>query len=262
MRIRSCYVAEFIGTFILVFGGLTSVALAVTVSAFSGLFQVAAIWGISLTIAIYACGSVSGSHLNPAISLAFAFHGDLPKSRLPGYIVAQMLGAFVAAAIVYALFHAHILHYEHTHAIERGSPGSEATAMIFGEYFPNPEGKALSPTHLTILQSHAFFAELLGTALLAFAIFTYTHKNNQLAPSPALIAPAIGATLAGLICLFAPLTMAGFNPARDLAPRIFSAIAGWGNWSFEANGWGVAHRLCDRSNHRRTNRRMVRKSPL
>lgn len=232
------FLAEILGTFLLVFGGLASVAGVIALEAFSGLFQVAAVWGLSLTLGIYLCGGISGGHFNPAITLAFATQGGFSWKRVPLYISGQMLGAFLAAVAVYALFGDAISAYEANNAIVRGTAGSEASGMIFGEYFPNPGGKPLPSPADAWGTERAFFAELLGTALLALAVFGLTDKRNSVAPSSALVAPAISATLALLICIFAPLTMACFNPARDLAPRLFSMWAGWGEWAFQANGWG------------------------
>ena len=88
-----------------------------------------------------------------------------------------------------------------------------------------------------VSHGRACFAEVLGTALLALAIFGFTAKENSGGPG-AMVPFAIGLALTALICIFAPLTMAGFNPARDLAPRVFSALAGWKSIPFSTNGIG------------------------
>ena len=232
------FFGELVGTFLLVFFGCSAVATAVTFNAPVGLFQVAAVWGLGLSVAIYLTGSISGAHLNPAISLAFTMTGELPKRMLIPYVLAQFLGAFLAAAGVYALFGGAIRLHEEAIGVVRGSAGSEATAMIFGEFFPNPSGQPLGVRPEGIVShARAFFAEFLGTALLALAVFGFTHRNNSGGPG-VLLPLAIGLTLTTLICIFAPLTMACFNPARDLAPRLFSAMAGWGVHPFKVNGAG------------------------
>ena len=166
------------------------------------------------------------AHFNPAITLAFAFQADFPKRRIPGYFVAQLLGAFIAASAVFFLFESQISALEESKHITRGEPESIATARIFGEYFAKPV------SHIT-----AICAEFLGTLLLALVIFGFTAKQNKSGPGP-MTPIAIGMALTTLICVFAPLTQAGFNPARDLAPRFFSAIAGWGTVPFSHNGMG------------------------
>lgn len=229
---------ELVGTFLLVFFGCGSVATAVALEAPVGLFQVAIVWGLGLSAAIFVTGSASGAHLNPAITLAFAFVRDFPKSRIAGYFCAQFLGAFAAAGLVYLLFGGAIQRFEYQNGIERGKPGSEASAMVFGEYFPNPGAKPLTDdARLIVPHWRALAAEFFGTALLALAIFGFTARENK--DGPGAITPlAIGFTLTTLICIFAPLSMAGFNPARDLAPRIFSSLAGWGSVPFSTNGIG------------------------
>ncbi len=239
ISLRRRFFAEALGTFILVLFGLGSVAAAVAMGAFQGLFQVAAVWGLGLTVAIYTTGAVSGAHLNPSITIALALFKKTPWKDVPAYIAAQFLGAFAAAAMVFLLFAPALTKYEAENGITRGAPGSEATAMIFGEFYPPPGGLPVEESQrVRVPWAQAFAAELLGTALLAMVVFGYTEKRNAAAPG-ALTPIAIGAALTVLICLFAPLSMAGFNPARDLAPRIFATLAGWGAvpFSFNGSGW-------------------------
>ena len=232
------FASEVLGTFILVFFGIGSVATSVALGANAGLFQVAAVWGLGLTVAIFLCAKGSGAHLNPAITVAFALSGDFPKRRVPGYIAAQFLGAFLAAGAVFLLFGGAIAAFEDANHITRGTAGSEASAMIFGEFFPNPGGAPItSELAATVPHATALFAEFLGTLLLALAVFGFTSKSNTSGPG-ALTPIALGLALTVLICTFAPLTQAGFNPARDLAPRIFSSLAGWGSVPFSTNGIG------------------------
>lgn len=235
---KRSFIGELVGTFLLVFFGCGAVATSVSVGAPVGLFQVAIVWGLGLTVAIYLTAGLSGAHLNPAITIALATYTDFPFRRLPLYVLAQFLGAILAAAAVYGLFGGCIDAFEEANGIQRGSKGSEASAMIFGEFYPNPGGAALSfEKRGQVNGSRAFFAEFLGTALLALIIFGYTAKQNRNGPSGQ-TPIAIGMALTTLICIFAPLTMAGFNPARDLGPRLFSSLVGWGTVPFSVNGMG------------------------
>ena len=131
---------EILGTYLLVLFGTGSVAAAVLTGAQVGLWQVAVVWGFGVTIAIYASATLSGAHLNPAVSLAFAlFRGyDFPWRHLVPYILAQLAGAMLASTTVAALFWPFLLRFEAAKGIVRGTPGSELSAMVFGEYFPNP----------------------------------------------------------------------------------------------------------------------------
>lgn len=242
MKVPASIVAEFIGTFLLVLFGCGAVATSVVFQAPQGVFQVAIVWGMALSLAIYLVGPISGAHLNPAMTLAFVLWRKFPAGRAVGYIAAQFAGAFLAAAVIYLLFAGGIAAFEGAHGIERGAPGSEASAMIFGEYFPNPSGEALTlETRRLATPIQAFWGEFAGTALLAFFVFGLTSSRSEVSKS--LVPVLIGAALTVLICLFAPLTMAGFNPARDLAPRVFSSLVGWEKIPFTTNetGWIVVY---------------------
>ena len=218
--------AETLGTFILVLFGIGSVAAAVYTGAQVGLWQVAVVWGFGVTIAIYVSGAVSGAHLNPAVSLAFAiFRRDqFPVNRLIAYWGSQLLGAVLAGIAVLILFNPFIDQFESDNGIVRGAEGSEKSAMAFGEYFPNP---AMFDT-LTVSPIHAFAVEAFGTAILAMVIFALTERRNAGLPTNGMAPFFIGFTVAALISLFAPITQAGWNPARDFGPRIVAALAGWG----------------------------------
>ena len=154
------------------------------------------------------------------------------------YIVVQMLGAFAAAALLYPIFGGSLDAYEAKERNHARPAGSEATAMVFGEYFPNPGGKALTPAaRNTMSHGAAFTAEVVGTAILVLVIFGVTDERNATRPQ-LLTAATIGLTVTILISLLGPLTMACFNPARDLGPRLFSSLAGWGSVPFRTNGIG------------------------
>ena len=225
---RAC-VAEVVGTFLLVLFGTGSVAAAVMTDAQVGLWQVAVVWGFGVTLAIYATAAVSGAHLNPAVTLAFAIlrPESFPRQRVLPYWGAQIAGGILAGAVVLAVFSPFIDRFEEQRGIVRGEPGSEASAMIFGEYFPNPaifgtdaEAEALvSPLMATAV-------EALGTGVLVFLVFALIEPRNGARPQ--WMTPFfIGFTVAVLISLFAPITQAGWNPARDFGPRIVAFLAGW-----------------------------------
>ncbi len=231
-------IGEFFGTFLLVFFGCGSLCAAVTTGAQVGIFQVAIVWGLGIATAIYVTGSLSSAHLNPAVTIASAVWSRFPARLVLPYIAVQMSGAFAAAALLYSLFSGSIAAYETRNRIERGAVGSEATAMVFGDYFPNPGGKALTvATRSTMSHGAAFAGEVIGTAILVLVIFCVTDDRNATRPQ-LLTAATIGLTVTLLISLLGPLTMAGLNPARDLGPRLFSAIAGWGSLPFRVNGIG------------------------
>ena len=235
---RSWATGEFFGTFLLVFFGCGSVAAAVLTGAQVGIFQVAIVWGLGIATAIYLTGALSGAHLNPAVTCALATSGNFPARRVLPYVAVQFAGAFAAAAVLHAVFAGPLAAFELAHGIVRGAPGSEASAMIFGEFFPNPGGRPLTDVARAVVSpGTAFLVEALGTAILVLVILAVTDTRNAARPRE-LTAATIGLTITMLISLLAPLTQAGFNPARDLAPRVWSALAGWGSVPFTTNGGG------------------------
>jgi len=232
-RLRSCAIAECLGTFLLVFFGCGSVHVAVSLGALEGGWQVASVWGFAVTLAIYAVGNISGAHINPAITIAMACWRGFPRRRVPAYIASQLAGAFLAACCLYVIFAGSISEYEKQHDIERGQPESIVTAAMYGEYFPNPTVKLHAEATIakreTVGLGAAIFAEILGTAFLAFCVFALTDPANR--ESPGSMAPFfIGATVALLVATIGPVTQACLNPARDFGPRIFAAaLGGWGD---------------------------------
>jgi glycerol uptake facilitator protein len=225
--LRPC-LAEGCGTFLLVLFGIGSVHAAVFTGAQSGIWQIAVVWGAAVALAIYAFGPMSGAHINPAVTIAFALFRGFPWRRVPGYVAAQVAGAFAAAALLHALFSGAIARYETANGIVRGAPGSERSAMAYGEYFPNPGLARGADAAAAVNAAQAMAAEAIGTALLAFFVFSLTDSRRRpVVPAPA-VPLLIGLALAIIISVLAPLTQAGFNPARDLGPRLFAWCAGWG----------------------------------
>jgi glycerol uptake facilitator protein len=228
-------IGESLGAFVLVLFGCGSVAVSVLFNAHQGLMQVAMAWGIGVTLAIYLTRHLSGAHLNPAVSLAMVMSGRMSARKLPVYLGAQFAGAVVAGLALYALFAPSIAAYENAHGIVRGTPASVKTAMMFGEYYPNPSGSAVASLPL------AAGAEALGTFLLVVMIFALTEGCNVGRPDGALAPVFIGLTVTSVICLIAPLTQAGLNPARDLGPRLVACLMGWGGAAFPDRVGGFLH---------------------
>jgi len=224
-KYAACCFGEFFGTFLLVFFGTATVAVSVLFNASSGLVQVALVWGVGVTLAIYATRHLSCAHLNPAVSLGMVLAGRMQPRLLLPYWGCQILGGIAAGGCVLLIFHTPIAGYEQAHSIIRGSAESIRTAMLFGEYFPNP-GFSVSWFKLSL--STAMVVEGLGTFLLVTMIFLLTEGCNVGRPGDALAPVFIGGTVAALIAVLAPLTQAVINPARDLGPRLIAFFFGWG----------------------------------
>ena len=231
---------EFLGVFILVFFGISTVAAAVLFNAFSGLMQVALIWGLGVTLAIYATRHLSCAHLNPAVSLGMVLAGRMDARLLPWYIGSQLLGGVAAGAALLLLLYVPISQFEAANAIVRGTPDSVRTAMMFGEYFPNP---GMSQPWFRIGIGTAALAESSGTFILVTMIFLLTEGCNVGRPAEGVSPVFIGGTVAAIISILAPLTQAGLNPARDFGPRLVAYCAGWGSVAIPGpqGGFFVVH---------------------
>lgn len=125
-------------------------------------------WGLAVTLAIYVTGSVSGTHANPAVTLALAVFRGFPWKKVLPYWVAQVIGAFLGAAIVYLLFQPVIDRFNATHQLTREAGGAA------GVFFTHP-GLAITPMH-------ALMDQIVLTAFLLFGIFAITEQYNEMAP--------------------------------------------------------------------------------
>ncbi|MEM0561668.1 aquaporin [Leuconostoc mesenteroides subsp. mesenteroides] len=198
------YIAEFLGTFMLVFFGTGSVvySAATTQSAIT----VGLAFGLSLAVAIYAFGHISGGHFNPAVSLAMAIQKRLPWVTFIGYVIAQLLGAIVASAAVYGGVTAYL-------------KSSTVTTALSGQSMTVKQFVSLAGLGQTNFSDgsgwYAFAFELVLTFLFVLVIAIVTKLHNVPAPF------IIGIWLAVLIVVVLPITGGAFNPARALAPAIF-----------------------------------------
>lgn len=224
------FFGEFIGTFCLVGIGCSSVALSLFVEDV-GLYTVAGLWGLGVILGIYLSRSYSHAHLNPAVSLSSLLVGGLNFRSFLWYVLAQCLAAFSAAFVLFVFLDDFIVRFEFNNSIERGGGDSQLSAMIFGEYYPNPANSEPFPVSTGL----AFLLELLGTFVLVAGILILPKLKKV----PAAIRPwLIGFLVSTIIVFVAPYTQCGINPARDFGPRLFSALAGWKSVAFDLPNYG------------------------
>ncbi|CAL8364706.1 unnamed protein product [Gadus morhua 'NCC'] len=221
------FLAEFLGIFVLILFGCGAVAQAVlSKGALGGPLTIHIGFTLGVMMAVFVAGGVSGAHVNPAVSLAMVLLGKLPLRKFPVYVLAQFLGAFAGSCAVYALY------YDALMAFTNGDlmvTGDNATANIFASY---------PAKHLSTL--NGFVDQVIATAALILCILAITDAKNLGAPRGmeplciGLVVMAIGVSM-GFNCGY-PI-----NPARDLGPRLFTAVAGWGLDVFRAGGcwWWV-----------------------
>ncbi|CFW66365.1 TPA: MIP/aquaporin family protein [Yersinia enterocolitica] len=213
-------IAEFLGTALLIFFGVGCVAALKLAGASFGQWEISIIWGLGVAMAIYLTAAISGAHLNPAVTIALWLFACFDRRKVLPYIVAQVAGAFCAAALVFGLYYNLFIDFEQTHQIARGSVESLNLAGIFSTY-PNP--------HISVFQ--AFLVETVITAILMCLILALTDDGNGIPRSP--LAPLlIGILIAVIGGSMGPLTGFALNPARDFGPKLFAYFAGWGEVAF------------------------------
>src|SRR5690348_9704699 len=201
MPIGKRAIAEFFGTFWLVFGGCGAAVLAASFPAVGiGFAGVALAFGLTVLTMAYAIGHISGCHLNPAVSLGLVFGKRFPASELLGYVIAQLLGAVAAAGVLYI--------------IASGSPGFDVrNGFACNGYGVN------SPGGYSLLAG--LVAEVVLTAFFLIVIMGATDERAQKGFAPA----AIGLCLTLIHLIGIPVTNVSVNPARSTGPALFAG--GW-----------------------------------
>jgi MIP family channel proteins len=181
-------------------------------------------WGLAVTMGCYVAAGVTGAHLNPAVTLALAVHRRFPWRKVAPYTLAQMIGAFVASAVVYVTYREALTAFD---GGTRHVLGALGTAGIWATY-PQP--------FLSTFPG-GFVDQVVGTALLVGVILGITDSRNS--SPPAGLAPVVVGLLVVLIgATFGFNAGYAINPARDFGPRLFTFVAGWGSDVFRAgNSW-------------------------
>ena len=219
------FMAELLGTFILVLVGLSAVAQYTLMNSDNRNFvSVALGFGLGLILAILVVGRVSGAHLNPAVTLALCVFRKHPWSKLPLYWLAQYLGALLGALAVY-LVHADGLNYERSSVSGEPAGDTLLASFILTTY---PRNHEISAATLC-------FDQILGTALLVLVIFAATDVNNFPVP-PHALPFYLGSALTAIHLGMAYNGGAPVNPARDLSPRLLAQMLGLKTITFEEGG--------------------------
>ena len=193
-------VTELLGTFWLVLGGCGSAVIAASSPLGIGVLGVALAFGLTVLTMAFAIGHISGCHLNPAVSVGLSVGGRFPAKELPAYIIAQVIGAILAAALIVY--------------IGSGKEGFDVAAGLasngYGEHSPGKYSMA-----------SGFVTELVMTAMFVVIILGATDKR-----APAGLAPiAIGLALTLIHLISIPVTNTSVNPARSTGPALM--VGGW-----------------------------------
>jgi glycerol uptake facilitator protein len=224
--------SEFFGTFVLIAFGDGVVAMAVAALPGSGrtagptvIFQAAGDWllitwgwAMAVAFAVWVAGGVSGAHINPAVTLAFAVRRKFAWAKVLPYMAAQIIGAFVGAALVFLVYFNAIDAFNLANKTPRSGGGALATFSIFATF---PAG-----------YFHGGYAgplidQVVGTAfLLIFVVALIDLRNTAVGSN---LAPlAIGLAVAAIGMSYGANAGYAINPARDFGPRLFAYFAGWG----------------------------------
>ena len=202
------FLAEVFGTFVLVFGVGGAALFATTFggnqSNGAGFLGVAFALGLSVMVAIYAVGGISGGHFNPAVTLGLALGRRFAWRDVLGYVVAQLIGGIIASSVLYVIA-----------MFGPSSNNQSLLSYLVGSGFASNGYGERSPLHFEL--PAAMIIEVVATAILVWVIMGATDKLN-----PAGFAPlAIGFTLVMLNIVAVPVSGGGFNPARSIATAIY-----------------------------------------
>ncbi|CAG8854038.1 19924_t:CDS:2, partial [Gigaspora margarita] len=193
--------AELLGTFVFITFGLGSIAQAkLGEGGFGNWITISFGFGLGLACGIFVSGSVSGGHLNPAVTITMAAHRNFAWHKVPIYILAQLIGAFLAAVVIFSNYHAAILEFD---GGKLSVIGSNATAGIFATY----------PQEFMSIGG-AFFSEFIGTFFLLLIILAATDERNL--PNTRTLSPLIiGLALTTIAISLGYETGFSLNGARD-----------------------------------------------
>ena len=223
-KVLGPFIAEVFGTFILLLLGLgvcAQVGLAPRTGAESYSWLLINIgWCFAVAIAVYVTAGVSGAHLNPAVTIAMAFRKALPWGMVLPYIIAQVIGAFLGAAVVYLAYRDGLVAAGLPNIYTTG-PGAVFDAMAWGSSSAGAARHMIGPYPL----STCVINEILGTAVLLWGVIASGDTRNTA------IGANLGPVLVGATVLVVGTSLGGvsgyaINPARDFGPRIFGLISG------------------------------------
>jgi len=213
--------AEFLGTLVLITFGCAVVAQVLLSRRDNGDYlSINFGWSLGVVMGVYVAGGVSGAHLNPAVTLAVAVLRGFPWRKVIPYCLAQLAGAFVAAALVFLVYADALTAFD---GGTRQTTGPQATAGIWATY-PQPY---LAPCPGGLID------QIVGTALLVLCVFAMTDKRNLALPT-SVLPLGVGAVVLVIGMTFGMNAGYAINPARDLGPRLFTFLAGWGGEVFRA----------------------------
>lgn len=187
-------------------------------------FAVAFTFGIGAMSGIAASMPISGSHLNPAVSLAFALSGRLSMCKVPHYLLGQYIGALLASFTVFVAYYEGIEAYDHGNRIAYGGEWFTINQTRMAEIASGDIFATFPAPWITV--TSALIDQIIATFALVFCVLAVTDKRAKL---PEYLHPfMLGMVICGVVVAFGLQCGAALNPARDLSPRLFLLIGGYG----------------------------------
>jgi MIP family channel proteins/HAD superfamily hydrolase (TIGR01509 family) len=242
--LRSGVVGEVVGCTVLGFLGL-SVGLAgffnrEGVVWTSDIFPVVFGWAFAIALAIFIAAPLSGAHFNPAITLALATSGRFPWRKVPAYILSDLVGWFLGAALAVLMLGGTMRAAADRAGVNFGDPGSETIASSLTTYVPAPGFGTGGAAYSEFPIWRGFVGEILGTAVLMLVVLALSESRHVTAPAEWFFPLIVGTTVGLVILIEAPLSQASLNPARDLGPRFMLLLLGFGSVAIPGPRNGLA----------------------
>ena len=236
------YIGEMLGVFLIVLFGCGIVTVAVLVGGMGDLFSIGATWGLTIAVAVWAAASMSGAHFNPSVTIAMALRRGFPWKHVLPYIIAQIVGGFLGAVVLSVQFGGLIAAKLAALGVTPGQPGSQLVSMIYTTYTPNPGMVGIDQATATALKvsegwskvsvMNGAFSEFLGTALLMITILMLLEARSVNSTPGWFFPIGLGVGVCMIVVITAPISMTSLNGARDLGPRIWALMQGYGSMAF------------------------------
>jgi glycerol uptake facilitator len=204
--------AELLGTFTLIIFGVGVVAQTVLTPFSAGAQSIHWAWGLGVVMGIYVAGGISGAHINPAVTLSLAVFRQFPWGKVLPYMLAQTVGAFLAALVV---------RWNFWEAFNKFDPAKGFKSQVVFNTYPNNANP-----YADISQLGAFRDQIIGTAMLVLLVLAITDARNM-APGANMAPFIIGLAVVVIGMTIGAAAGYAINPARDLGPRLAAAVTGW-----------------------------------
>ncbi|CAL4322865.1 Glycerol uptake facilitator protein [Buchnera aphidicola (Protaphis terricola)] len=214
-------IIEFLGTGLIIFFSIGCLVTSKLTNFHMSQYEIGMIWGFSVALSIYFSISISGAHLNPAITIFLWLFDKFNKKKVIPYIISQIFGAFFFTILIYYMYYNILISFEHKYNIIRGTKESFQLASIFCVY-----------PQKNYIFIDDFIKEAIISIIFIIILMRINDKKNffiiQKTTSPFLI----GMLVAIINISLGSLNNVTLNPAHDLGPRIFLSFIGWGKLAF------------------------------